>query len=60
MIKAHDKKRRKTTIEYNINDKVTILVDKLDRFATDMKRIPGMIINKTGNIDIFYTIATFL
>ena len=58
MIEMHDNKKLKITIEFNVNDKVTVKVNKLDRLACDMIRIPAIIIKKSGNKDIFYQLAT--
>ena len=58
MIKTHNSKKRKITREFEINEFVTILVDKLDRFSIDLKRIPAKIISKSGNKQVFYTLLT--
>jgi hypothetical protein len=40
MIKKHDCKRNKETREFKLNDNVTILILRIDRAGTDMRRLP--------------------
>lgn len=58
MIEAFDRQKRKAIAEFEVDDKVTVRVNKIDRLALDTRRLPGIIIKKSGENNIFYTIVT--
>ena len=43
---------------FKVSEKVSVSVSKLDRFGTELSRLPGEIISITGDKDIFYEIGT--
>jgi transposase InsO family protein len=58
MERKHNRKRNKRTLEFEEGDFVTVLKPRVDRGGSDMPRLPGQIIKKSGEKDIFYKIAT--
>ena len=58
MIKKHDHKRNKTTREFNIKDNVSVSIPRIDRGGTDLRRLPGKIVNVTKGVNKFYTVLT--
>ncbi|CAF1028158.1 unnamed protein product [Brachionus calyciflorus] len=57
MERKHNKKRNKRTLEFELDDKVTVLIPRIDRGGSDLPRIPGIILRKTGDKDIFHEIV---
>lgn len=51
-------KKRKKALEFNVNDRVSLQVLKIDRFGTDMSRLPCLVVARSGTRDIFYGLAT--
>lgn len=58
MIKKHDCKRNKETREFKLNDNVTVLIPRIDRAGTDMRRLPGKIVKISSGVNKFHTILT--
>jgi hypothetical protein len=58
MIKKHDCKRNKETREFKLNNNVTVLIPRIDRAGTDMRRLPGKIVKISSSINKYYTILT--
>ena len=56
MVSSNNK--RKKQIDYEINDKVTILSMAPDKLVGDMRRVPALVIGKSGTRDIFYELLT--
>ncbi|RNA32349.1 hypothetical protein BpHYR1_024772 [Brachionus plicatilis] len=53
----HNKKRNKRTLEFDVGDKVSVLIPRIDRGGSDLPRLPGFISRKSGE---FYAIVTEL
>ncbi|CAF0919694.1 unnamed protein product [Brachionus calyciflorus] len=43
-----------------IQEKVTVLIPKIDRGGSDLPRLPGIISRKTGEKDVFHEIVSIL
>ena len=56
MLEAHNKKKK--TIDYEIDNKVTVLSMQPDKLVGDVRRVPAIIISKSGTRDIFYELLT--
>lgn len=55
MERKHNKKRNKNTVQFKINDLVTVLIPRIDRGGSDLPRLPGKIIKISGE---FHQILT--
>ena len=50
--------KRKKMIDYEINTKVSVLSMGPDKLVGDVRRVPALIIGKSGTRDIFYQLLT--
>ena len=41
-----------------MNYKVTVSIPRIDRGGTNLKRLPGLVVNVSGDLNKFYTIVT--
>lgn len=55
MIEKHNKKRNKRTLEFNVGDKISVRIPRIDRGGTDLPRLPGIKRRKSND---FYEITT--
>lgn len=58
MIIKHDHKRNKKSVEFKVNDLVTVKIPRIDRGGTDFCRLPGKICKVSGDLDKFYRVLT--
>ena len=58
MVKKHDHKRNKKTIEFKIMDVVTVKIPRIDRGGTDFNRLPGVICKMSDHQEKFYQVLT--
>jgi hypothetical protein len=55
MEKKHDRKRNKRTLEYALLDHVSVMIPRIDRGGSDLRRLPGIVSRIAGE---FYEIKT--
>jgi hypothetical protein len=55
MLETNNKKKK---IDYEIENKVTVLSMQPDKLVGDVRRVPAVIIGKSGTRDIFYELLT--
>ena len=55
MLKKHDHKRNKRTVEFSVGDSVSVMKPRIDRGSSDLPRLPGIVSAVSGE---FYTIVT--
>ena len=51
-------RKKQRIADFKVTDIVSVLVPKIDRFGTELSRLPGKIISISGSTDYFYEIAT--
>ena len=58
MIKNHDHKRNKKTNEFNVSEKVSVKIPRIDRGGVDFPRLPGVASKVYEHQEKFYEILT--
>jgi hypothetical protein len=58
MVKKHDHRRNKRTLEFSEGDVVSVRLPRIDRGSTEFPRVPGVVNRVTGSKDIMYEIIT--
>ena len=58
MSNFYNRKKRKTACEFNVGDRVSLGIPKLDRTSTDLPRLPCVVIAVHGEKVLSYSLAT--
>ena len=58
MIKKHDHKRNKKTVEFKVGDCVSVKIPRIDRTGTSFARLPGKVCKIASHKQQFYGILT--
>ena len=58
IIKKHDYKRNKKTNEFNVSDKVSVKIPRIDRGGVDFPRLLGVVSKVYEHQEKFYEILT--
>ncbi len=54
MVKKHDAKRYKKTVDFDVGDLVSVAIPRIDRGNCDFRRLPAMVCDTRGNKDRFF------
>jgi hypothetical protein len=57
MVKKHDNKRNKRTLQFELHEPVSVLIPRIDRGGTDLRRLPGIVTRITEKGE-FYEITS--
>jgi ribosomal protein L21E len=58
MIKKHDHRRNKKSVDFEVGNSVTVKIPRIDRGGTEFPRLPGMVSKVCGANKEFYQIVT--